>query len=59
MEYGWLQINDSFPDDLVGCTISESLVILTIIVRRGGPRGFQKKNLQKIDSIIQETEALD
>jgi hypothetical protein len=40
--------------DLVGCTISKSLVILTVIVRRGAPRGFQEKNLQKIDSIIQE-----
>ncbi len=47
----WLQIIDSFDDDLVGCTISESLVILTVIVGRGRTRGFQEKNLQKIDSI--------
>jgi hypothetical protein len=52
--YDWLQIIDSSLSDLVGCTISKSLDILTVIVRRGPPRGFQEKNLQKIDSIIQE-----
>ena len=58
IEQDWLQIIDSFADDLVGCTISESLVILIVIVGRGGPRGFQEKNLQKIDSINTRDESV-